>query len=86
MKRTLVPGNEKRRAVRGKTKRGRGEGGFVLIDALLCLFLSGIIIGVAANSHDTRRRVLEKLTELTGQLIGERNRIDGERTGINEKQ
>jgi hypothetical protein len=70
----------------GKTDRKKAEYGSVLLDALLCLFISGIIFGIAVNSQDVRRRALAELTEHTGQLIEERNRIDGERAGINEKQ
>jgi hypothetical protein len=48
------------------------------------LFICGIIFGIAANSQAARKRVLAELTEHTGRLIEERNRIDGERTGISE--
>ncbi|MDR0451793.1 MAG: hypothetical protein LBH15_01970 [Treponema sp.] len=58
----------------------------MLLDALLCLFISGIIFGIVANSQGARRNALEELTEHTSRLIEERNRNDGERTGINEKQ
>jgi hypothetical protein len=80
----LVRGNDP--AVRTKTGGGKADRGFALVDALLCLFICGIIFGIAANSQAVRRRALAELTEHTGRLIEERNRIDGERTGINEKQ
>ncbi|MDR2053615.1 MAG: hypothetical protein LBP80_09385, partial [Treponema sp.] len=65
---------------------GKADRGFALVDALLCLFICGIIFGIAANSQAVRRRALAELAEHTGRLIEERNRIDGERTGIDEKQ
>jgi hypothetical protein len=71
MTRTSVHGNER---------------GFVLLDALLCLFITGIIFGILLNSQAVRRRVFADMTEHTGRMIEERNRIDGERTGINEEQ
>jgi uncharacterized membrane protein len=79
MTRISVHGNDP--AVRAETDRG-----FALMDALLCLFICGIIFGIAVNSQVVRRRALAELTEHAGRLIEERNRIDGERTGINEKQ
>jgi hypothetical protein len=84
MTRTLVPGNNP--AARAKTDGGKAERGFALVDALLCLFICGIILGIVANSQAVRRRALTELTEYAGRLIEERNRIDGERTGLNEKQ
>jgi hypothetical protein len=83
MMRTLVHGNKP--ATRAETDGGKADRGFALVDALLCLFICGIIFGIAANSQAARRRALAELTEQTGRLIEERNRIDRERTGINEK-
>jgi hypothetical protein len=80
MMRTSVPGNNLSR--RDKSDRRKSDRGFALTDALLCLFICGIIFGIAANSQTVRRRVLAELTEHAGRLIEERNRIDGERTGI----
>jgi hypothetical protein len=50
------------------------------------LFITGIIFGIIFNSQAVQRRVFAGLTEHTGRMIEERNRIDGERTGINEEQ
>ncbi|MDR1352083.1 MAG: hypothetical protein LBK05_02280 [Treponema sp.] len=86
MTRISVHGNEAAPETRGKTDRRKAEYGSVLLDALLCLFISGIIFGIVVNSQDVRRRALTELTEHTGRLIEERNLIDRERTGINEKQ
>ncbi|MDR2784747.1 MAG: hypothetical protein LBB83_02415 [Treponema sp.] len=82
MTRILVHGNKP--ALHAKTDNGKADHGFALVDALLCLFICGIIFGIAANSQAARKRVLAELTEHTGRLIEERNRIDGERTGISE--
>jgi hypothetical protein len=62
----------------------RAERGFVLLDALLCLFISGIIFGIIVNSQAVQRRALAEVTKHAGQLIEERNRIDGKRVGIDE--
>ncbi|MDR2246924.1 MAG: hypothetical protein LBE17_09730 [Treponema sp.] len=82
MTRTSVPGNESNPKARGKPDHDKSDRGFALTDALLCLFICGIIFGIAANSQAVRKRVLTELTEHTGRLIEERNRIDGERTDI----
>jgi hypothetical protein len=75
MTRTLVHGNKARKA----------EHGFVLLDAILCLFIAGIILGIVFNTRIIHSWALDAATEHTGHIIEERNRIDRERLGIDER-
>jgi competence protein ComGC len=69
MTRIFAPGNKRER-------------GFALIDALLCLFLSGVVFLLLQGNSGAERRITLKAGEQAMALITERNALDYNRMGI----
>ncbi|GHT79598.1 hypothetical protein FACS1894130_08770 [Spirochaetia bacterium] len=78
MTRISVHGNRKDR---GKTQ------GFVLLDALLCLFITGFMLLMLQGTAAVQRRIAVETAAHTQKIIEERNHIAAEIIGsIYEKQ
>ncbi|MDR3336537.1 MAG: hypothetical protein LBT16_04970 [Treponema sp.] len=70
MTRISVPGNKS------------GERGFVLLDALFCLFIAGAFLFIIQGIASSSRRIVMEAENRAFALISERNAIDYGRMGL----
>jgi hypothetical protein len=87
MMQTLLPGNNRSPCSRCSRRRsaGQGERGFILSDALLCLFVTGVILLVLQGASVSLSRFVFKAVVKMYSIIEERNRIETNETDVNSK-